>query len=36
LCHRVIPQSHNLSHKRRFADTATIIHQILEQVSVPV
>ncbi|MBT6718424.1 MAG: MoxR family ATPase, partial [Nitrospina sp.] len=36
LCHRVIPQSHNLSHKRRFADTATIIQQILEQVSVPV
>ena len=36
LCHRVIPQSHNLSHKRRFADTATIIHQILEQVAVPV
>ncbi len=36
LCHRIIPQSHNLSHKRRFADTATIIHQILEQVSVPV
>lgn len=36
LCHRVIPQSHNLSHKRRFADTAAIIHQILEQVSVPV
>jgi MoxR-like ATPase len=34
LCHRVIPQSHNLS--RRFADTATIISQILEQVSVPV
>ena len=36
LCHRVIPQSHNLSPKRRFADTATIIQQILEQVSVPV
>lgn len=36
LCHRVIPQSHNLSHKRRFADTAAIIHQILDQVSVPV
>lgn len=36
LCHRIIPQSHNLSHKRRFADTAAIIHQILEQVSVPV
>ncbi len=36
LCHRVIPQSHNLSHKRRFADTAAIIQQILEQVSVPV
>lgn len=34
LCHRVIPQSHNLS--RRFADTATIISHILEQVSVPV
>jgi MoxR-like ATPase len=34
LCHRVIPQSHNLS--RRFADTATLIRQILEQVTVPV
>jgi MoxR-like ATPase len=34
LCHRVIPQSHNLS--RRFADTATLISQILEQVTVPV
>ena len=34
LCHRVIPQSHNLS--RRFADTAILIRQILEQVSVPV
>lgn len=34
LCHRVIPQSHNLS--RRFTDTATLISQILEQVSVPV
>ncbi len=34
LCHRVIPQSHKTS--RRFADTASIIHQILEQVSVPV
>lgn len=36
LCHRVIPQSHNLSHKRRFADTSAIIHQILDQVSVPI
>jgi len=34
LCHRVIPQSHNLS--RRFADTASLISQILEKVSVPV
>jgi MoxR-like ATPase len=34
LCHRVIPKSHNLS--RRFNDTATLINQIMEQVSVPV
>ncbi len=34
LCHRIIPRSHNLS--KRFADNTTIIHQILEQVSVPV
>jgi MoxR-like ATPase len=34
LCHRVIPKTHNLS--TRFADNATLIHQILEQVSVPV
>ena len=34
LRHRVIPQSHNPS--ARFADNATIIEQILEQVSVPV
>ncbi len=36
LCHRVIPQSHNNSQKRRFADTATIIEKILEQLAVPV
>ena len=34
LCHRIIPKSHNLS--RRFADTSTLISQILEQVPVPV
>jgi MoxR-like ATPase len=34
LCHRVIPESHNNS--RRFADTATIIEKILEQLAVPV
>jgi MoxR-like ATPase len=34
LCHRVIPESH--SNSRRFADTATIIEKILEQLAVPV
>jgi MoxR-like ATPase len=34
LCHRVIPESH--SNSRRFADTATIIEKILEQIAVPV
>ncbi len=34
LCHRVIPESH--SNSRRFADTATIIEKILEQLPVPV
>lgn len=34
LCHRVIPESH--SQMRRFADTATIIENILEQLTVPV
>jgi MoxR-like ATPase len=34
LCHRVIPESH--SNLRRFADTATIIEKILEQLAVPV
>ena len=34
LCHRVIPQSHNLS--SRTTDTATLIQNILDQVPVPV
>ncbi|MBC8282333.1 MAG: AAA family ATPase, partial [Nitrospinae bacterium] len=36
LCHRVIPQSSNNSQNRLFADTATIIENILEQLAVPV
>ncbi len=36
LCHRVIPKSNSSSQKRLFADTATIIENILEQLEVPV
>ncbi|MZH06080.1 MAG: MoxR family ATPase [Nitrospinae bacterium] len=36
LCHRVIPQSNTQSQKRLFADTATIIETILEELAVPV
>ncbi|MEK9629140.1 MAG: MoxR family ATPase [Nitrospinota bacterium] len=36
LCHRVIPQSNTHSQKRLFADTATIIEKIIEQLAVPV
>ena len=36
LCHRVIPQSNSNSQRRIFADTATIIDNILEQLEVPV
>lgn len=36
LCHRVIPQSSTNAQKRLFADTATIIEKILEQLAVPV
>ena len=36
LCHRVIPESNANSQKRLFADTATIIEKIIEQLAVPV
>ncbi len=36
LCHRVLPESRHGTHKRTVGDTAPIIHDLLEQVSVPV
>lgn len=35
LCHRVIPVSHNGTPRRRFADTAAIIAEILDRTPVP-
>nr|NIQ02095.1 ATPase [Nitrospinaceae bacterium]NIR56070.1 ATPase [Nitrospinaceae bacterium]NIS86515.1 ATPase [Nitrospinaceae bacterium]NIT83353.1 ATPase [Nitrospinaceae bacterium]NIU45559.1 ATPase [Nitrospinaceae bacterium] len=36
LCHRVIPQSHQGALQRRYADTAAIIRDLIDQVGIPV
>jgi MoxR-like ATPase len=36
LCHRVIPDHRHGSHKRGHADTASIIHDIIEKLAIPV